>query len=62
VAKLDLTDFFEKWGFFYVGDLTVNDYGTYNFSITQEMVDETRSYIAQKGYEKPSEDITLVQD
>ena len=31
VSKLDLTDFFEKWGFFWVGQLTVKDYGNYQF-------------------------------
>jgi hypothetical protein len=62
VAEMDLTDFFEKWGFFWVGELTVKDYRTYNYTITQQMVDETRSYIAEKGYKEPGEDITLVAD
>jgi len=62
VAKLDLTDFFEKWGFFYVGEITVRDYGTYHFKITQQMVDDVKSYIAKQGYQKPDEDITLIED
>jgi len=62
VAKLDLTDFFDKWGFFWVGDLTVKDYRTYNYKITQKMVDDTKSYIAGKKYKKPKTDITLVED
>jgi len=62
VAELDLTDFFEEWGFFWVGELTVNDYRTYQFKITQQMVDDTKAYIAKKGYKKPAEDITLVED
>ncbi len=62
VAKLDLTDFFDQWGFFKVGEFTVNDYRKYNFQITQEMVDDTKSYIAKKNYPKPEEDITLVED
>ncbi len=62
VAKLDLTDFFDKWGFFWVGDMTVKDYRTYRYEITQEMVDDVKSYIANKKYKKPSEDITLVED
>jgi hypothetical protein len=61
VAELDLTDFFEKWGFFWVGELTVKDYRTYQYRITQEMVDETRSSIAKKNYKKPGEDITLTE-
>lgn len=62
VSELDLTDFFEKWGFFWVGELTVKDYRTYNYTITQEMVDETKAYIASKNYEKPDEDITLTEE
>ena len=62
VSKMDLTDFFDKWGFFWVGEITVNDYGKYHFKITQQMVDATKSYIANKNYEKPADDITLVED
>lgn len=62
VAKLDLTDFFDKWGFFWVGQLTVDDYRKYRFTITREMVDDAKAYIAKQGYKKPGEDITLVED
>jgi hypothetical protein len=62
VSKLDLTDFFDKWGFFWVGQLTLDDYGKYNYTITQDMVDETRSYIAKKKYRKPSVDLTLIEE
>jgi hypothetical protein len=61
VSKLDLTEFFEKWGFFWAGQLAVEDYEKYNFVITPEMVEETRSYIAKKKYQKPSADITLIE-
>ena len=61
-GKLDLTDFFDKWGFLWVGEITVKDYRTYNYRITQRMVDETKSYIAKKNYEKPPVDITLIED
>jgi hypothetical protein len=62
VAELDLTDFFDKWGFFWVGKITVNDYRKYHYNITQQMVDDTKSYIAHKKYKKPAEDITLIED
>ena len=62
VTKLDLTDFFEKWGFFWVGDITIGDYGTYKYKITRQMVDDTKAYIAQKNYKKPQTDITTVED
>ena len=62
MGQLDLTDFFDKWGFFWVGTLTVDDYGKFNITITQEMVDETRSYIAKKRYQKPSADLTQIEE
>jgi hypothetical protein len=62
VSQLDLTDFFDKWGFFWVGEITVKDYGEYHYTITQEMVDDTRSYIGDRKYKKPAEDITLIED
>ncbi|MFW6172115.1 MAG: M60 family metallopeptidase, partial [Planctomycetota bacterium] len=62
VAQLDLTDFFEKWGFFHVGDITVKDYRDYHFKVTRQMVDKIKSDIAAQEYKKPDEDITLVTD
>jgi hypothetical protein len=62
VGKLDLTDFFDKWGFLWVGEITVNDYGKYHYTITQEMVDATKVYIATKNYPKPAEDLTLIEE
>jgi len=62
VGKTDLTDFFEKWGFFWVGELTVKDYRTYKFKITEKMVNDTKGYIAGKKYKKPTEDLTLLED
>ena len=62
VAKLDLTDFFDKWGFFWVGQITVNDYGKYHYTITQQMVDEAKADVARKDYPKPVADLSLVED
>jgi hypothetical protein len=62
VAQLDLTDFFEQWGFFRTGEITVKDYGTFRFNITPEMVDDCKSYIAKQAYPKPDLDISLVED
>jgi hypothetical protein len=62
VGRLDLTDFFEKWGFFWVGELNVNDYGRFRYTITQEMVDEAKAWIAKKHYQKPSADLTLIEE
>lgn len=62
VTKVDLTDFFDKWGFFRVGNIKLEDYASYDFDITQQMVDQTKSYIASKNYPKPKADITLIND
>ncbi len=62
VTKTDLTDFFDKWGFFWTGDLSLNDYGKYDFTITPEMVDETKKWIAGQGYKKPAADLTLTDE
>ena len=62
VGQLDLTEFFDKWGFFYVGEFEVKDYGTYRYKITQKMVDDRKSSIAKHGYEKPAADLTLIED
>ncbi len=52
-AGMDLTEFFETWGFFRLVDDT---YGQYNsgmaYQVTQAMVDEFKSRIAGKGYPK----------
>ena len=62
VAKLDLTGFFEQWGFFHVGEIKVGDYGNYDFNVSREWVDETKAYIAAKGYPKPTGDLTLINE
>lgn len=62
VSQTDLTEFFEQWGFFWVGEISLSDYGNYTYNITQEMVDETKQHIASKGYQKPTSDITLTTE
>lgn len=51
VAKEDLTEFFEKWGFFVVCDEIIDDYGNKRLTITEEMVQEVKDHAAQ--YPKP---------
>ena len=34
----------------------------FRFSITQQVVDDTKAAIAAKAYPKPSEDITMIED
>jgi hypothetical protein len=45
-----------------VGKLEVNDYCIFRFNITQELVNETRAYVAAKNYPKPEEDLTLIEE
>ena len=59
---LDLTDFFSKWGFFWVGQMDLNDYAKYHFEVTQAMVDECRAAIAARGLPRPTEDLTLIEE
>jgi hypothetical protein len=61
VTKTDLTEFFDKWGFFYTGEIAGNDYGKFSFEITQKTVDEVKGKIAAKGYAKPTVDLTTVE-
>lgn len=62
VAKVDLTDFFDAYGFFYVGDLTYDDYGIYDYKMTQSMVDQCKKEIANMQLVKPKIDISTLRD
>lgn len=52
-ANLDLTEFFEQWGFLKAVSLTINDYSTSQMIISQERVDEVKAEIAAHNYPKP---------
>ena len=46
-AGEDLTDFFETWGFFVpVDNVSYSQYGTYNYNVTQQMIDDAKAYMA----------------
>ena len=62
VSKTDLTEFFERWGFYYVGKVEGDDYGRYSYDITQEAVDSVKKDIADMNLSKPEKDITLYED
>lgn len=62
VSQTDLTEFFERWGFFYVGEIDVNDYGLYLYNVTQEDVDRAKISIAAMKLPKPKKDITMMED
>jgi hypothetical protein len=62
VAKLDLTEFFEAWGFLRAVNFSQNDYGTEAVIVTQKMVDDAKAWIAAKKYPKPRHDFTRITD
>lgn len=69
VSKTDLTGFFEKWGFFYVGKFDIDDYGAYTYIMTQAQVDACKAEIAAMKLPKPKDkstgkeiDLTLLMD
>ena len=48
VANEDLTDFFELWGFFVpVNNVTYQQYGTWNYHVSEEMIAEAKEYMGQ---------------
>jgi len=62
VSKTDLTEFFQRWGFFYPGEIDVKDYSSYLYQVTQSDVDAVKAAIAKMNLPKPSKDITLMED
>lgn len=62
VSKTDLTDFFQRWGFFYVGEMDIADYNNYLYQVSQSDVDTVKSTIAKMNLPKPKKDITLMED
>ncbi|MFV0505282.1 MAG: M60 family metallopeptidase [Bacteroidales bacterium] len=63
IANLDLTEFFEQWGFLYPIDREVDDYSKKWFKITQEQIDAVKAEIAAKNYPKPKHhDIYKITD
>lgn len=46
VAHMNLTDFFEMWGFFKPVDSQINQYGTFQYTVTEAMIKEVKDYMA----------------
>ncbi len=51
-AQLDLTEFFETWGFFIPVDITYEQYGKCRYKVTQQMIDDAKASVKAKGYAK----------
>ena len=46
-ANENLTDFFEMWGFFEPVDTTIEQYGTWNYRVTDAMIKEAKDFMAR---------------
>jgi len=62
IGTIDLTEFFDKYGFFHVGEFEYDDYGKYKYSMTQEMVDESKKKIAAMKLPQPKLDLSTLTD
>ena len=62
LAKVDLLDFFEKWGFLRPVDIVMNDYGDKHFTVTDEQIQALKKEIEKKGYPKAPENLYLITD
>lgn len=51
-ARLNLLDFFEKWGFLTPVDRLIEDYDTKTLKVTEGMVDALRKRVESLGYSK----------
>lgn len=61
-GKTDLTEFFDKWGFFKVGEWEVQDYGSHKYVMTAEMSEACKKEIAKLKLPKPAFDPTSCED
>ncbi len=52
-AQEDLSEFFERWGFFVPVDITIEQYGTWRYRVTQSMIDETKHFMARYPKARP---------
>lgn len=61
-AHMDLTDYFEFWGFFIPLNYEIEQYGTWHYVVTREAIDETKQWIKKQNYPKPPHIIQYVED
>ena len=59
-AKEDLTDFFDLWGFFIPGENTIDQYGTWKYKVTAEMIKEAKDFM--KKFPKPKHAFQYIED
>ena len=61
-AQMDLTDFFEKWGFLSPVDIELDDYGKGVVKVSQEEADEIRKRVNSLGFKKPEVPLEYITD
>lgn len=59
-AGLDLTDFFEMWGFFEPVKDTIEQYGTFNYTVTEAMIADAKAFMAK--FPKPAHAFQYIED
>lgn len=54
VANMDMTEFFERWGFFReVTIMNYEQYGTYMYMVSQPLIEQTKEYMANFSKKVP---------
>lgn len=61
-AKMNLLDFFEKWGFLAEVDRVIEDYSTEPMKVTKAMADNLRTKVEALGYPKPDIALEYISD
>lgn len=61
-AKMDLTSFFEKWGFFAPVRIEIDDYGKKTLVVTEEQANNVKRRIASLGLPKPDVALEYITD
>lgn len=61
-AKMNLLDFFEKWGFLRPVDMEIDDYGKGQITVTEAQADELRKRVEALGYPKPGDALEYITD
>lgn len=59
-AQEDLTEFFEMWGFFVPVDTQIDQYGSYQYTVTENMIKETKQTMAK--YPKKAKPFYYLED
>lgn len=62
ITSTDLTEFFKAWGFFVPFTSTINDYATYNITVTQSNIDDAIAFVKSKNYPQPAMPLQYIQD